>query len=453
MPTCACTNPLRPAMESARHALKSAKHKSRHHLDAIKLAAKEFNVDTEYVDLVIRFIRASDLARVHGIGTANPCFRAKLDDKVSYTSSVKPNTLSPVWDETWVVKKVPSTATLSVVVRETETGAHVDNDIGVFQTTVSPGAKEVEIIGKHLGQNKGSFWLNIQSYPSAHISRSLPYTFDGPIHYSRHDSPTMGVLTHLRDTRLYSTWKIYIKGIPRFFGDTVQRWNHDYKAARAIFKGPTSIAVRSGIVAGHHVLYARTVLNGFGVITSADDVFKLLHGGPRQLSGDGSRAFENRIKPAVYTYVIAKEDETFRFSETGAAFFVDFASKHALHSNCAKSVVYSGEFHPRPEGGWENLSDCTDDSGVRWELVIDNNSGTYSPNPDLLAKVAQLLELNFAGINVVALAQDDPELKKSRDACREYALTKRGVKPTELEPHVTVGEETLSNRVSALHKI
>jgi hypothetical protein len=193
-------------------------------------------------------------------------------------------------------------------------------------------------------------------------------------------------------------------------------------------------------------------LNGFGVITSADDMFKLLRGGLRRSSGDGNSAFENRIKPAVYTYVIAEEDETFRFSETGATFFVDFASKHALHSNCAESVVYGGEFHPRPEGGWENFSDYTDDSGVRWELVIDNNSGTYSPNPDLLAKVAQVLELNFTGINVVALTQDDPELKKSIDACREYALTKRGVKTTELEPHATDGEETLSDRVLALKK-
>ncbi|KAG1778338.1 hypothetical protein EV702DRAFT_1095730 [Suillus placidus] len=65
-------------------------------------------------------------------------------------------------------------------------------------------------------------------------------------------------------------------------------------------------------------------------------------------------------------------------------------------SNCAESVVYSGGFHTRPEGGWENLnfSDYTDDS------------------------VAQLLELNFTGINVVALAQDDP----SRNGCREYGL-------------------------------
>ncbi|KAG1842314.1 hypothetical protein C8R48DRAFT_737840 [Suillus tomentosus] len=440
---------LRAAMANAHHSLQSSKVKFGSHLNAIELATKEFNIDTKYVDLVIRFIGASDLARVHVIGMMNPCFRATLDDKVSYTSSIKLNTLSPVWDETWVVKTVPSTATLSVVVREVENGALVDNDIGVFRTTVSPGTKEVEIVGKRLGRSKGTFWLNIESSPSAQNSISLPYLFDGPIHYSRHDSPTMGVLTNLRDTRLFSTWKIYIKGVPRFFGDTVQRWNHDYKGAQAIFKGPTSIAVRSGIMAGHHMLYARTVSNGFGVITDADDVFKLLRGGLRR---DGSNAFENRIKPAVYTYVIAEEDNTFRFSETGAAFFVDFASKHALHSNCAESVVYSGEFHPRPEGGWENFSDCTDDSGVRWELVIDNDSGTYSPNPDLLAKVAQLLEHNFTGINVVALAEDDPELKKSVDACREYALTKRGVKRTELEPHATEGEETLSDRVSALKK-
>jgi hypothetical protein len=382
---------------------------------------------------------------------------------------VKSSTSSPVWDETWIVKQVPRTATLSVVVRHAETGSLVDNVIGEFQTTITQGAKEAEIVGKHLSQNRGSFWLNvcfprilianrlclsdlppvkIQTSPLAHDSGSLPYSFDGPIHYSRHDSPTVGALTKLRDTRLYSTWKIYIKGIPQFFRDTVQRWNHDYKAAQAIFQGPTSIAVRSGIVAGHRMLYARTVLNGFGVITSPDDVFRLLHGGSRAPSGDGSRAFPNRIKPAVYTYVIAKEDESLRFSETGAAFFVEFASKHALHSSCAESVVYSGEFHPRPEGGWDTFSDETDDGSVEWELVIDNNSGTYSPNPDLLVKVAQLLEFNFPGIKVVALGHDNPELKKSRDACREYALMKRGVKTTELEPHATEGEETLLQQVS-----
>ena len=74
-----------------------------------------------------------------------------------------------------------------------------------------------------------------------------PYLFDGPIRYSRHFSPTVGHLTAINDARLYSTWKMYIKGVPKIFGDRVQPWNHNYKAAQSIFQGPTSIVVRSGI--------------------------------------------------------------------------------------------------------------------------------------------------------------------------------------------------------------
>ena len=246
------------------------------------------------------------------------------------------------------------------------------------------------------------------------------------MHYSRHDSPTLGALTKLSDSRLYSTWKVYIKGIPKFFGDTVQRWNQDHKPARSIFQGPTSIAIRSGIVAAHRMLYARTASNGFGVIANADDLFQLLCGGSYPSSGGGSRPFAHRIKPTVYTYVIVKDDESFRFSETGSAFFVDCASKHALQSNCAEHVVYGGEFHPRPEGGWDTFSDEMDDSSVTWELVIDNNSGTYSPTPDLLDNLARLLEFNFPGIKVLALGHDNQELKKSIKACVEYALIERG---------------------------
>ena len=149
------------------------------------------------------------------------------------------------------------------------------------------------------------------------------------------------------------------------------------------------------------------------------------------------------MKPAVYTYVLAEGDDTFRFSETGAAFFVDFASKHALHANCATRVRYSGEFHPRPAGGWEAFSDDTPDDAVEWEIVVDNNSGTYSPDPKLLPSLKGLLEHNFPGLKFVALDFKDPELERSREACRAYALNNRGVNQHELQPHATEGEETL----------
>ena len=310
----------------------------------------------------------------------------------------------------------------------------------------------------------------IESTPSTDPkAERRQYIFDGPIRFSRHFSPTIGRLTNLNDARLYSTWKVYIKGVRMFFGDTVQHWNRSYKAAQAIFQGPASIAVRSTIQAGHRMLYARTTTNGFGVINGPEDVFKLLlHGSVGKPDGTSTAAsglmhhatlnaaataspspFAHRVKPAVYTYVIAVEDDSFRFSETGAAFFVDFASKHALHANCAPAVRYSGEFHPRPAGGWEHFSDDTPDEAVRWELVIDNNSGTYSPDPLMLPDLKELLEYNFPGFTIHAWDRNDPRLISSREACRAYALEHRGVRQEELQPHVAEGQETLSQTAQA----
>lgn len=286
--------------------------------------------------------------------------------------------------------------------------------------------------------------IQISTTPSTHPEAfSRQYTFDGPIRFSRHFSPTLGVLTCINDERLYSTWKMHIKGIPLFFGDTVQHWNVKYKAAQTIFQGPTSVAVRSGIMAAHRMLYARSTRNGFGIIESLQDVYALLRGGGRLASTASPLISQQRVKPAVYTYVITVQDDSLRFSETGAAFFVDFASKHALHANCSETVRYSGEFHPRPACGWENFRDDIPDEAIEWELVIDNNSGTYAPDPGMLPVLKALLEYNFPGFRIVTMDYHDPELEKSREACRAYAMKYRGVKQSELQPSAQDGETTL----------
>ncbi|KAI1783614.1 hypothetical protein LXA43DRAFT_1067490 [Ganoderma leucocontextum] len=64
-------------------------------------------------------------------------------------------------------------------------------------------------------------------------------------------------------------------------------------------------------------------------------------------AGGGTGApspFVHPVKPgpAVYTYIIAVEDDSFRFSETRAALFVDLASRQALHANCAPAVRFKG---------------------------------------------------------------------------------------------------------------
>ena len=51
-------------------------------------------------------------------------------------------------------------------------------------------------------------------------------------------------------------------------------------------------------------------------------------------------------------------------------------------------------------------------SNLDWELVIDNNSGTYAPDKNLLPQLRALLKHNFPWFEIYALDRDDPELAK-----------------------------------------
>ncbi|KAH8832955.1 hypothetical protein DL96DRAFT_1584066 [Flagelloscypha sp. PMI_526] len=386
------------------------------------------------------------------VGSADPYFIAKLDDKISFVSTVKENTVEPVWNEKWLIKNVPKHAELIIEVFDKDNGAH-DDFIGRAKISIDPGTKEVELESGLLKRKVGTFWFKLESSPPTFPQpASLPYLFDGPIRFSRHCSPTVGFLTNLNEQRLYTTWKMYLRGISMFFGSMHQHWNVNYKAAQQIFQGPTSFAVRSGIQAGHRMLYARSTTNGFGIIDSKNDIREVLKGGGTSTVGENDNIIQltaHRVKPAVYTYIISSEDDSFRFSETGAAFFVDFASKHALHSNCCETVRYSGEFHPRPKGGWGGFHDDIQDTDIDWELVIDNNSGTYAPDKQLLPQLKEFLEYNFPGFTIYALDREDPMLQQSVKDCREYALRYRAVSQQELQPTTHhSGEVTLSASAS-----
>jgi hypothetical protein len=235
----------------------------------------------------------------------------------------------------------------------------------------------------------------------------------------------VGHLTKINHERLYSTWKIYLKRIDLYFDpNDKQKYNSSYQGAKSIFEGPMSQAIQSAIKQAHRVLYARQTTNKFGLLNSSEDFWNLL------LDPN-----TDNIKPCVYTYII--EDRSWRFSETGASFFVDFASKHALHSNCAKTVVYAGEFHPRPIAGWNQYDPNERQSWNQWELVIDNGSGTYAPDLTLLEKLKDLLVFNFPGLNVVTYDYKDRELKSSIEACRDFAKSPKS-KSTKTIKHLVL---------------
>lgn len=150
----------------------------------------------------------------------------------------------------------------------------------------------------------------------------------------------------------------------------------------------------------------------------------------------------------IFTYVLTL-DALFRFTETGKEFGIDMLSKHTMHSDVAAYVAFSGEFfvrrlkHPHrapPEQGGANQSHPPTDLDNRgsnsrrsnsqdmksrdpcyYELVIDNDSGTYRPNAKLLPQLQSFMASNFPGLHIVTLdCQADAEkMAAMKDEQRE----------------------------------
>lgn len=143
----------------------------------------------------------------------------------------------------------------------------------------------------------------------------------------------------------------------------------------------------------------------------------------------------------VFTYVITL-DGLMRFTETGKEFGIDFLSKHTMHSDVATYIACSGEFfirrlakadaqehqgelnpdeptHPAEPipGGPPNDAPPVDPR--HYQLVIDNDSGTYRPDKHQLPHLQEFLSKNFKGLGVVAMHWEDEELQKLKENQRK----------------------------------
>lgn len=90
------------------------------------------------------------------------------------------------------------------------------------------------------------------------------------------------------------------------------------------------------------------------------------------------------------------------------------------------------------------------DDEHQWQLVIDNNSGTYSPDKGMLHVLKGFLEFNFPGLQVVTHDFNDQELKDSREALHTYARERRGIRESEFTAHPKMGETTLMNMAAKM---
>lgn len=150
----------------------------------------------------------------------------------------------------------------------------------------------------------------------------------------------------------------------------------------------------------------------------------------------------------VFTYVLTL-DGLLRFTETGKEFGIDFLSKHTMHSDVAVYIACSGEFfirrlakadapehsgeadpgeptHPSEDlpGGPPHGQPPADPR--HYQLVIDNDSGTYRPDKSILPLLREFLERNFPGLGVVVMHWEDQECQDLKEKQREFKKKEGG---------------------------
>ncbi|KAF2015958.1 C2 domain-containing protein [Aaosphaeria arxii CBS 175.79] len=269
----------------------------------------------------------------------------------------------------------------------------------------------VEVLGKTPGDNG-----------------SRAYT-DGPLFWIRHYSPLLG--------RLLGQKEPTEGGVSRRTGKPKpERYN--FQANQMQLKGPVPEAMYHRYVEFKPFVKAMFTAKGVrGYILSKT----LHHQHARVYNFDQKTEYEFLPEPCadftkkflelchydqggrIFTYVLTL-DALFRFTETGKEFGIDMLSKHTMHSDVAAYTAFSGEFFIRrlkhshrglPEEGANNPTHPPDEiSGgppkeepktdpSYYELIIDNDSGTYRPNCELLPQLKEFMEANFPGLRVLTL--------------------------------------------------
>ncbi|KIW01634.1 uncharacterized protein PV09_06821 [Verruconis gallopava] len=195
----------------------------------------------------------------------------------------------------------------------------------------------------------------------------------------------------------------------------------------------------------------------------------------------------------IFTYVLTL-DALFRFTETGKEFGIDFLSKHTMHSDVNIYIAYSGEFfvrrlkhkdRPTPEEHLHSPDSQKDgrqssehsanlprqsaeDQTIEhpphhlrgepprdpryYQLVIDNDSGTYRPNAKLLPILKEYLQRQLPGMHIVTLdCQQDAELQQKMKA--EQRETKKAEGDTILYRQASDSSSISSSDLSDLDEM
>lgn len=387
--------------------------------------------------------------------------RHKEDPPLQLRTPTIRQSTDPVWNTEWIVANIPAAGfKLKCRIYDEDPADHDDRlgNVHVNAESISeqwPGIRDKAFpIKKRMGSKRAyllralAVCLNKVEHMSGalHVSVEVlgrtqdenggrAYTI-GPQYWIRHYSPLLGRLLGKKEPSQGEVSKRTGKPKP-------ERYN--FQANQMQLRGPAPEAMYHRYVEFKPFVKAMFTATGVrGYILSK----ALHHQHARVYNFDQNTAYEMFEAPCkeftqkflelvhydqggrIFTYVLTL-DSLFRFTETGKEFGIDMLSKHTMHSDVAAYVAFSGEFfirrlkhhhrHPPEEGGHNKTHPPDEIAGgppkdepkkdpSYYELIIDNDSGTYRPNAKLLPQLKAFFETNFPGLHVVTLdCQADAE--------------------------------------------
>ncbi|KAI1103878.1 hypothetical protein F4804DRAFT_342173 [Jackrogersella minutella] len=403
--------------------------------------------------------------------------RHKEDPDLVYRTRTDRKTLEPHWEQEWIVANVPSSGFKLKCRLYDEDWPDHDDRLGhvtiqvprisedwegfsppgnIFEVKKRSGSKRAYI----LKACTSAFIKDVTMTPRLYLSavvlgKSDPphgqmYTV-GPTYYFKHFSPMIGRITGAKVNRdedddsnshdpdaaastSHNSGKQAEKKAQKYdfqaneiqlAGPVPSRLYHRYVEFRPIIgilfrgRGLRGKILNKALHHQHKRIYNFDRHTNWGTFEACTEqatlqFLKMAH------FGEGAQ---------LYTYIITL-DGMMRFSETGPQFSIQFLSKHTLHSDAAIYVACSGEFFVRKLKKEEETEETEEAEDIEasakdsppakpqdYQLIIDNDSGTYRPDKSVLPDLKKLLEHNFPGLDIVTLGCDDPkdqELKKAQ---------------------------------------
>ncbi|TPX16191.1 uncharacterized protein E0L32_004186 [Thyridium curvatum] len=406
---------------------------------------------------------------VHATLTAAVPRRHKEDPLMVYRTRTMRRTLEPEWEQEWVVANIPASGfRLKCRLYDEDYPDH-DDRLGNL-TYVAEHVDEQwqgvrrETIGlkKRMGSKRAylvkaaTSLLSRDHDMTPHMEISIEvlgrsegpgaqmYTM-GPTAWIKHFSPMIGRLTGIKVNKDEK----HDENGDTDDGEDSRSKRYDFQANEIQLQGPVPPKLYHRYVEFRPVIGLMFSSNGLrGKILN-----KALHKQHNRIYNYDSTTQYGTFEPCsqeaslqflkmahfdeggrTFTYVLTL-DGLMRFTETGKEFGIDLLSKHTMHSDVALYIACSGEFfirrlekpnaspdlkpqqatHPSQDlpGGPPESPPPRDPS--YYQLVIDNDSGTYRPDKKVLPQLKEFLERNLPGLGIVAMHWEDEELQRLKE--------------------------------------